>query len=136
MSEQHDIRWKQRFSNYEKALTHLELAMQIEKPDVVQRAGLIQFFEVSFELSWNVLKDYLEELGFNDVKSPCSAIKKAFEMQLLEDGHAWLKLLEDRNLTSHVYDDATALQIEQTIRNQYYPLLKNLYIRLKPEANG
>lgn len=58
-----DIRWQQRFQNFEKALRGLEEALAIEQPDVVQRAGLIQFFEITFELAWKLLKDYLEAEG-------------------------------------------------------------------------
>jgi len=54
---------------------------------------------------------------------------------LIEDGHTWIKLLEDRNLTSHVYDDATAIKVEELVRNEYYSLLKKLYSRLKTEIN-
>ena len=74
--ENNDIRWKQRFQNFEKAMGHLEDALEIENPDLLQKAGIIQFFEMSYELAWNVLKDYLEEQGFIDVNSPRSAIKR------------------------------------------------------------
>jgi nucleotidyltransferase substrate binding protein (TIGR01987 family) len=126
-----DIRWKQRFQNFEKTLHYLEEAMKINNPDIIQRAGLIQFFEMSFELAWNTLKDYLEEQGFIDIKSPRAAIKKAFETGLVADGHGWLKALEDRNLTSHTYDENTANQVVEMIRNSYYPLLAALDNELK-----
>ncbi len=87
---------------------------------------MIQFFELSFELGWKVLKDYLEEQGFADVKSPRAAIKKAFETELITDGHTWLQALEDRNLTTQTYDEETVLEVEHLIRNIYYPLLKEL----------
>lgn len=92
---------------------------------------MIQFFEMSFELSWNVMKDYLEEQGFTEVKSPGDSIKKAFETGLISDGHGWLKLMEDRNLTSHAYDEETAKEIEKLIRQKYFKLLKELYITFK-----
>ena len=76
--ENPDVRWKQRFSNFSKSMNYLEQALTIQSPDIVQKAGIIQFFEMSFELSWKVLKDYLEEQGFEDVKSPRAAIKQAF----------------------------------------------------------
>lgn len=122
-----DIRWKQRFQNFEKSLHYLEAALAIPELDIIQRAGLIQFFEISFELSWKTLKDYLEEQGFVDVKSPRTAIKKAFEINLVSDGHTWLQALEDRNLTAHTYDEETAIEVVQLIRNMYYPLLKELH---------
>jgi nucleotidyltransferase substrate binding protein (TIGR01987 family) len=59
-----DIRWKQRFTNLKKAFDGLSQALTIDNPDIVQRAGIIQFFEMSFELSWKTIKDYLEYNGF------------------------------------------------------------------------
>jgi nucleotidyltransferase substrate binding protein (TIGR01987 family) len=86
---------------------------------------------MSFELAWNTLKDYLEEEGFIEIKSPRAAIKKAFESGLITDGHTWLKALEDRNLTSHTYDENTANQVVDLIKKSYYPLLTSLYNELK-----
>ena len=129
--ENHDIRWKQRFQNFEKALGHLAEALEIEQPDLLQKAGIIQFFEMSYELAWNTLKDYLEEQGFIDVKSPRSAIKKAFEIGLIEDGHTWMDLLLDRNLTAHTYDEEKATEVEELIHEKYFPVLTELYETLK-----
>lgn len=126
-----DIRWKQRFQNFEKSFKLMESALQITNPDIIQRAGIIQFFEMTLELAWNTLKDFLEEQGFIDVNSPRNAIKKAFEINLINDGHNWLKALEDRNLMSHTYNEEIAIEIETLIRNKYYPLLKMLSSTLK-----
>ena len=90
-----DIRWKQRLSNFQKALAHLSDAVELKNPSIIQQAGTIQFFEMSFELAWKTLKDYLEEQGFIDIKSPKATIKKAYEISLIEDGHLWLEALED-----------------------------------------
>ncbi|MGN6619149.1 MAG: nucleotidyltransferase substrate binding protein [Ilyomonas sp.] len=122
-----DIRWKQRFANFEKALKQLQAALLIQNPDIVQKAGIIQFFEMSYELAWNTIKDYMEEQGFTDVKSPRSAIKKAFETGLIKDGHSWMQLLIDRNLTAHTYDEEQATEVEQLIHKKYFPLLMELY---------
>src|SRR5690606_29675077 len=122
-----DIRWKQRLRNYTKAVDYLEQALQIPNPDIVQKPGIIQFFEMSFELAWNILKDYLEEQGFIDVKSPRGALKKAFEVNILENGHDWMDLLQDRNLTAHTCDEKKATEMEHLIRNKYFPLLKILH---------
>ncbi len=128
-----DIRWKQRFQNFEKMLGFLEDAMKIEEPDIVQKAGLIQFFEIGFELSWNVMKEYLESKGIIGMRSPRDSIKKAFEVELITDGHAWLEALQDRNLTSHTYNESMADEVIKEIVTAYYPLLQNLYERLKSE---
>jgi len=71
-----DIRWQQRFHNYEKAFLLLERALTIAAPSEVERGGIIQFYEMAFELAWKVMKDYLEQLGFT-VNSPRDAIKQA-----------------------------------------------------------
>jgi nucleotidyltransferase substrate binding protein (TIGR01987 family) len=129
--ENRDIRWQQRFQNFTKSMNYLEQALQIENPDIVQKAGIIQFFEMSFELAWNLIKDYLEEQGFADIKSPRGALKKAFEMNILENGHDWMDLLQDRNLTAHTYDEQKATDMEQLIHHKYFPLLKELHNRFK-----
>jgi nucleotidyltransferase substrate binding protein (TIGR01987 family) len=121
-----DVRWLQRFRNYRKALGLLESALALPAPDAVQRAGIVQFFEMVFELSWKVLKDYLEAQGLIDVKTPRSALKAAFEIGLIRDGHQWLQGLEDRNLVAHTYDESTAQQVDALVRNVYYPLFKAL----------
>ncbi len=126
-----DIRWKQRLSNFKKSLAHLAVAVEIEEPSILQQAGTIQFFEMGFELAWKTLKDYLEEQGFTDVKSPKATIKKAFEVSLIEDGHMWLEALENRNLAAHTYDDETAQEIYDLICHSYFPLLEALKNRLE-----
>lgn len=130
-----DIRWQQRFQNFEKSFSYLEQAIDIEDPEIVQRAGLIQFFEMTFELAWKTLKDYLESQGFLDVNSPRTVLKKAFEIGLIGDGHQWLQCLQDRNLTSHTYNEEIASEIETTIRQTYYPLLHQLHRTFKEMAN-
>ncbi len=120
-----EIRWTQRFNQFQKAFSLLKQAILIEQPTVTERAGLIQFFEMTFELGWKLLKDYLIEEGF-DVNSPRSAIKQAFQSRLIDNGHDWMLALEDRNLTTHTYNEQTAVEVEQKIRQHYYPLLVDL----------
>ena len=81
-----DIRWKPAFEKYSKCLTNLENALNIPEPDVTQRAGIIHFFETTFELSWNMMKDYLSDEGYTDINSPRTAIKKSFEIGIIGDG--------------------------------------------------
>ena len=130
-----DTRWIQRLSNLQSALGNLETALVIESPDVVQRAGMVQFFEMSFELSWNLIKDYLEAQGFGDLKSPRESLKKAFQIGLISDGTSWLKGLEDRNLTSHIYNEQVAQEIEEMIRVTYAPLFRLLERRMEGLKN-
>ena len=129
-----DIRWQQRFTNYKKAYTLLEQTIRIESPSDAERAGLIQFFEMSFELAWKLLRDYLEEEGFI-IKSPRAAIKQAFQSGLVSDGHPWMSALHDRNLTAHTYEESTALAVEKQIREVYFPILTELFNDFNDKVN-
>ena len=124
--EGEDIRWKQRFINFNKSLELLESALKIEQPDVVQKAGIVQFFEMCCELSWKVMKDYLEDQGFTEIGTPRNAIKKSFEIGLIEDGHAWMDLLVDRNLSVHTYDEEKANSLDLLIHTKYIQLFQKL----------
>ncbi len=125
--ENMDIRWQQRFQNFEKTFLLLQKALDLERPDWLQRAGLVQMFEITFDLSWKLLKDYLEYQGFKDLLSPRSTLKKAFEISLIEDGRAWLELLEQRNLTTYTYDEVEITNVTAQIRSTYFVLFQNLY---------
>lgn len=126
MDELKSIRWQQRFENYERSFKLLESAVNEGTHSLLERAGLIQFFEMSFELAWKVMKDYLEANG-TEVNSPREAIKTAFQQGLIDSGHDWMDALTDRNLTVHTYDEATAMMIENKIVGVYFPLLAQLY---------
>ena len=123
-----DIRWKQRFNNYTYAIKLLEQAINLKELDIFQQAGMIQFFEMCSELSWKLMKDYLEEQGFNDLNTPRGVIKQAFNSGIIKDGHSWMELLSDRNLTSHIYNEATSQQIIELVRNKYYPMFQDLFV--------
>ena len=125
MLERKDIRWRQRFQNFQSAFRLLEEAIAIDGPSEVERAGLIQFFEMTFELSWKLLKDYMEEEGFT-VKTPRQVIKQAFQSEFITDGHVWIDALADRNLIVHTYQEETARKVEQKIRQKYFPILRDL----------
>ncbi|MEW6006730.1 MAG: nucleotidyltransferase substrate binding protein [bacterium] len=131
--EKKDVRWKQRFQNFEKAYLLIERTVAINNPSEAEKGGLIQFYEMSFELAWKLMKDYLSEQGWN-VQTPREAIKQAFQSGLIEDGQIWIEALEDRNLTTHTYDESTADKVVSTIKKAYFPMLQQLYNRLKPEV--
>jgi len=118
-----DIRWKQRFQNYKKALITLknavELAAERELTDL-EKQGTIQGFEFTFELAWNVMKDYLEEQGITGIIGSKNAIRHAFNKDIIEDGEIWMDMVKDRNLASHVYDEETAEGLFTAIKNIYY----------------
>ncbi len=125
-----DIRWIQRFSNFERAFFLLQDSLKTEPLSILERAGLIQFFEMTFELSWKLLKDYEEIEGFI-VKTPREAIKQAFQSGLISNGHDWIDALQDRNLTAHTYNEETAIAVEAKIRDKYFQLLAEVYAYFK-----
>ena len=92
----------------------------------MEKEGLIQRFEVSFELSWKLLKDYLEAEGFI-VNSPRSAIKQAVENNIITDGELWMDMLYSRNLTTHTYDEGMFNKTFDTIVKIYFNQIQQLY---------
>ena len=125
-----DIRWKQRFHNFEKAFLFLEEATKQKSFNKLEAAGLVQSFEFTFELAWKTLKDYLNDQAFI-VQSPRETIKQAFQSNYLQDGHIWMQMLEQRNLLTHTYNEEQAEAAIHIICNTYYPALHQVYLFLK-----
>jgi len=118
-----DIRWKQRFQNYKKALVTIKKAIELVKSrelNDLEKQGLIQGFEFTFELAWNVMKDYLEEQGINDIIGSKNAVRHAFNKGLIDDGQVWMDIIEGRNVSSHTYDEETAGKLLDKIINNFY----------------
>ena len=91
-----DIRWMQRFQNYRQALARLANAVALSRQRALselEQQGVIQAFEFTHELAWNVLKDYLEAQGFVDLIGSKNATREAFKNGLLEDGDAWMDMI-------------------------------------------
>jgi len=132
MDQLKDIRWKQRFRNFEKSYNLLNQYINQPIKTELERAGIIQFFEICFELSWKLMKDYLEAQEFS-VKSPRETIKQAYQIGLIDDGHVWIDALSDRNLTVHTYDEKIANKMFNDIAKVYFTELKKLYHKLLKE---
>ena len=121
-----DIRWQQRFQNYRQALSRLTAAVRLsgERPlSELEQQGLIQGFEYTHELGWNVLKDYLEAQGFVGIIGSKGATREAFKNGLVEDGEAWMDMIKARNLTSHTYKTEVAEDIVKNILGRFHPAL-------------
>lgn len=132
MKENLDIRWKQRFSNYVKALQKLDEAVLYiqnsslsEKKnfvlDEILKEGLIQRFEYTHELAWNLMKDYALYQGNSTIGGSRDATREAFILQLVSDGHIWMEMIKSRNETSHLYNQEIADEVFSKIINLYYP---------------
>jgi len=129
-----DTRWKQRFVNFERIYKLLEQNVHKPLETEIEKAGLIQFFEIAFELSWKLMKDYLEAQEII-VKSPREAIKQAYQIELIQEGHLWIDALSDRNATVHTYDENMAQKMVNDIISLYFPILKDFYLKLQKEIS-
>ena len=124
-----DIRWIQRFNNYKKALKQLDAAVLLSQErelSLLEKQGLIQAFEFTHELAWNMLKDYLEYQGNQDIKGSRDAIREAFKVGLIADGEMWMETIKARNITSHAYDEELVQSAFETIANDYIMLFDAL----------
>ncbi|CCQ98331.1 conserved hypothetical protein [[Clostridium] ultunense Esp] len=127
-----DIRWKQRYQNFEKAFKNLEEALTKGDLSPLEKAGVIQIYEFTFELAWKTIKDYLEEKGVQ-VKFPRDVIKEAFKYEMIEDGELWLDMLQKRNLMAHTYDEKTAELAFNLITGHYFNAMKQVLLKLGEE---
>ena len=133
MDDNLDIRWKQRFANYEMALLQLTEAIEdngINPVDIIKE-GIIQRFEFTHELAWKVMKDFLEYEGFQDITGSRSATREAFNKGLVESGQDWMDMINSRNKTVHTYH-SNILETEfHKITQVYFALFHNFLTKMK-----
>ena len=129
-TKKEDIRWEQRFANYKKALSQLQKF--IDKGDLseLEVQGLIKAFEYTYELAWNTMKDFLEYKGQSDIYGSRDAIRKSFELGLIDNGEEWMDMLVSRNKTSHTYNEEIAQEIGEAVTGIYFSLLRRLETKL------
>jgi nucleotidyltransferase substrate binding protein (TIGR01987 family) len=121
-----DIRWKQRFSNYKKALAQLTKFINKGELNELEKQGLIQAFEYTHELAWNLLKDYLQDQGIQNITGSKDSVRTSFKVGLIEDGESWMDMIKDRNQTVHTYNEATAEAIITNIQSRFFALFVTL----------
>ena len=127
MSE--DIRWKQRFQNFDRAFVLLREALSDGRQlSMLEKEGVIQRFEYSYELAWKTLKDYLEAGGVViSPVTPRQVIKEAFAAKIIADGQVWINMLDQRNLLSHTYDVSVFETAVKAIAGHYLPAMGQLH---------
>jgi len=148
-----DNRWHQRLSNYNKALNKLENAVEFinisfldenEKKimdlglvlDEMIKEGLIQRFEYTHELAWNLMKDYAEYQGNNNVGGSRDATREALQLKIIEDGEIWMDMIQSRNKTTYTYNEATANEIYHKILEEYFPLFLKFRNKMEEKRSG
>ena len=132
--ENKDIRWKQRFQNFEKAFLFFEITVEKGSYSALEIGGLVQAFEFTFELGWKTVKDYLYEQGIA-TQFPREAIKEGYKTKIILDGHTWIEMLEKRNELSHTYNNEVAEHAVEIIRHTYYPAIDQVYQYFKGQIN-
>lgn len=148
------VRWEQRFSNFNKALNKLKEAVQYIQKNFVQESdqlnetelsfvldeivkeGLIQRFEYTHELAWNVMKDHANFQGNTEVAGSSDATREAFQLQLITDGKLWMDMIGSRNKTSHTYNEETAEEIYGKILKSYFPALLEFQSTMEKIRSG
>ncbi len=134
--ENKDVRWQQRFSNFEKAFIKLKEAAEAEELNELERNGLVQRFEFTLDLSWKVMKDFLVEKGFNFKPSPKDTIRLAQESSFIDYAQELIDGLEIRNELSHDYSGEKFEKSEKELREDIYPALEKLYKFFLKEAGS
>lgn len=152
MNQKDDIRWEQRFSNFVKAFYKLDEAVTKIKEDYgidesgnideddflddIIKEGLIQRFEYTHELAWNVMKDYAIYQGNSTITGSRDATRESFSTGLITDGKVWMNMIMSRNKTSHTYNEATADEIFHLIMNDYHPAFNAFKDKMEELRNG
>lgn len=129
-----DIRWEQRLVNYGMALEQLSSAVSLAalRPlSDLEKQGVIQAFEFTHELAWNVMKDYFAFQGNPALTGSRDAVRESFSKGLIDDGEGWMEMIMSRNQSSHTYNRKIAEEIVGKIVNQYHSLFQAFLQRMQ-----
>ena len=119
---EYDVRWQQRFQNFSDALAQLQEAVEtIENPSDLEKEGTIQRFEFTHELSWKVMKDFLEWEGIKGIIGSNDAVRHAFQNGIITNGQYWMDMIESRNRTVHTYMPEILSEEYSKIVTIYFP---------------
>lgn len=131
-----DIRWKQRFQNFDRAFVLLRSAMENGPAALnpLEKEGVIQRFEYCFELAWKTMKDYLEDGGYVFATvTPRQVLKDAYAAKILSDGQVWIDMLDHRNLLSHTSSPVVFEKAVEAIHTRYLAGMEHLHEFMQAE---
>lgn len=123
----------EKYEQFEAAVSRLRDALEDYRSTPLSsvRDGVIQRFEFCAELAWKTMREYLLDQGYTEINSPKAVIRQAFAYGMIEDAEGWVRLMNDRNLTSHVYDEKTAEEIFRRIETVYLALFDAALVSMK-----
>ncbi|HHW55140.1 MAG: nucleotidyltransferase substrate binding protein [bacterium] len=124
---QKEVRWRQRYENFDRAYKQLHAALkEFDNLNVLEKEGLIQRFEYTFELAWKTVKDFLEGQGVS-ANFPREVIKQAFHYGVIKDGEVWMDMLEKRNLLAHTYNEERFNLALKKIKEEYFAAITQVH---------
>jgi nucleotidyltransferase substrate binding protein (TIGR01987 family) len=124
---------KEKYNSFSKSVDRLSDVLRRDKEDDIVIDAVIQRFEFTYELTWKLLKLILSYRGIVEVRSPRETFKESFASGIITEGNIWIEMLEDRNITSHTYDEEEAEKVYENVKNKYFNLFKILRDNLLEE---
>lgn len=123
------------FKNFDLAFAQLKSFIEQGIKDDLDRAGIIQAFEFTFEQAWKAVQKKAGEEAVS-ITSPKQAWMWAIERDwiLSEKEHLWLEMLKDRNLTTHTYREVVAKQVAKNIVENYSEAFEGLLKKMKSKS--
>ena len=131
-----DIRWKQRFSNFKRALSQLKKFIDQGTLNELEQIGLIKAFEFTHELAWNVMKDYFEYQGNTAITGSRDAMREAFQRNLITDGDKWMDMIKSRNMSSETYKQEIVDEIGKQVTKVYLVLFQQFECHMQGLADA
>ena len=129
----------EKMRNYLSACDRLAFAVERAKQgalDDLERDGLVQRFEFTFELAWKSLKEYMEQQGVSDLRFPKQVLKEAYGAGIIDHDEIWIAMLYERNQSSHIFDEEVANQIAGQICRDFLPQLRALAEYYRSQENA
>ena len=136
MQNQQPKRWEDRLNTFVRAVASLQEFEQRKELDVLQRAGLVKHFELTFELAWKTLQDNQEAVGLERHPGPRPILQQAVKDGIIADYAIWEKMLKSRNTAAHIYREELAIEVESSIHAGFSQALKALSEKLQKYANA
>ena len=129
-----DVRWKQRFQNFKKALAQLAEFESLGQLSKFEQQGFIKSFEYTFELAWNVIKDFYEAQGELGLQGSRDAFRLAFRRGLITEGDVWMAMIQSRIQTAHTHNEIAANEVVSAVRTEYLAQFEQLRAALEHQA--
>ena len=124
-----------KYENFCSSLGNMKEIYNYEEPyDNVVLTGLVGLYEITFEQSWKMMKEILQNHGYEEgaTGSPKIILKTAYKAGMIKDEELWLRALQARNNVTHSYNQKIALGIVSEAKNEFY----KMFVELKEEVEN